>query len=68
MVADYLRISVLEVDELDYIYYLQIRRDAFITKLNASEAGREYLDEAWRLSQTKPDRKASRVLFGRRDT
>lgn len=64
MVADYLRISVPEVDELDFIYYLRIRRDAFIDALNGTEAGREYLDEAWRLTRTEPDRKASRELFG----
>lgn len=64
MVADYLRIPVPEVDDLDFIYYLQVRRDAFITQLNKTESGREYLNEAWRLTQTKPDRKASRELFG----
>lgn len=66
MVADYLRISVPEVDDLDYIYYLMIRRDAFISILDQSDSGREYLDEAWRLHQTEPDRKASRELFGSR--
>ena len=65
MVADYLRIPVPDVDGLDLVYYLRIRRDAFIDALNGSEAGRDYLDEAWRLTRTEPNRKASRELFGK---
>lgn len=65
MVADYLRIPVPDVDGLDLVYYLRIRRDAFIDALNGTEAGREYLDEAWRLTRTEPDRKASRETFGK---
>ena len=57
MVADYLRIPVPDVDGLDLVYYLRIRRDAFIDALNGSEA--------WRLTRTEPDRKASRELFGK---
>lgn len=63
-VADWLRIPVTEVGELDLVYYLQIRRDSFISKLNATEKGREYLDNAWLLSRTEPDREASRRMFG----
>lgn len=62
--ADWLRIPVSEVEDLDYLYYLQIRRDSFISKLNATEKGREYLDNAWLLSRTEPDREASRRMFG----
>lgn len=65
MVADYLRIPVQDVDDLDLVYYLRIRRDAFIDALNGTEAGRDYLDEAWRLTRTEPDRKASRETFGK---
>ena len=64
MVADYLRIPVAEVENLGFVYYLRARRDAFITRLDATEAGRAYLDEAWRLGQTEPDREASREAFG----
>lgn len=64
LVADWANISLLDVGDMDLIQYLQLRRDAFISKLNATEAGREYLDNAWLLSRTAPDRKASRELFG----
>jgi hypothetical protein len=48
---------------LNYIEYLTYRRDAFIHKLNQSEAGQEYLDNAWRMEQTKPDRPSLRKHF-----
>ena len=56
MVAEYARLSLLEVGELDYIQYLIWRRDAFIHRLSQTEAGQEYLDNAWRMEQTQPDR------------
>lgn len=68
MAADWLRIPLPQVEELDYLYYLQIRRDAFISRLNKTESGREYLNKAWLLSRTEPDREASRRLFGRNPT
>lgn len=66
MVADWANIPLLDVGSMDLIQYLQLRRDAFISKLNATEKGREYLDNAWLLSRTEPDRKASRELLGSR--
>ena len=42
--------------ELDWVQYLIWRRDAYIYWLSKSEAGQEYLDNAWRMEQTKPDR------------
>lgn len=50
-----------EVRALDYLQFLIWRRDAYIYWLNNSESGREYLDNAWRMEQTKPDRKALRA-------
>jgi hypothetical protein len=41
---------------MDYIFYLQLRRDAWIHMLNQTEKGREYLDDAWRLEQSEPER------------
>ena len=58
--ADYAGLSLPEVESLDYLTYLTWRRDAFIHKWSQSEKGREYLDNAWRMEQTKPDREALR--------
>jgi len=54
-----------EVEELDYIDYLQLRKDAFIYKMRQTEKGKEYLDNAYRLEQTKPERKRLRDQFGK---
>lgn len=67
LVAQYAGISMLEVRELNYLQYLVWRRDAFIYWLSQSQYGQEYLDEAWRLEQTKPDRQKLRAKYGRKE-
>jgi hypothetical protein len=56
---------MLEVEELDYLDYLLYRRDAYIWRLSQTEKGEEYLNNAWRLEQTKPDRESLRKKFGK---
>ena len=51
---------MLEIEGLDYIDYLQLKRDAFIYKQSQTEYGREYLENAYRLEQTTPDREGLR--------
>lgn len=65
MVADYTRLNIIEVLNLDLVDYLQYRKDAFIYELNKTEKGQEYLDNAYRLEQTKPDKKSLREHFGK---
>lgn len=55
----------MEVEELDYIDYLTFRRDAFIYNMGKTEKGEKYLNNAWRLEQTKPDRESLRKKFGK---
>lgn len=62
-VAEYLRISMLEVEELDLIEYLFYLREAVIYNNSQTEEGREYLRNASRLEQTSPDRKRLREKF-----
>ena len=40
--------------------YLYFMREANIHKLMQTKEGREYLDNCWRMEQTKPDRKKLR--------
>ena len=61
----YTGLDFQQIKRLNYIEYLQYRRDAFINYLNGSEEGREYLRNAWRMEQTEPDRIALRRKFGR---
>lgn len=56
MVAEYTGLSIPDVRQLDYVQYLIWRRDAYIYMLSRTEAGQEYLDNAWRMEQTKPER------------
>lgn len=65
LVAGYTGLSFLEVRALNYLQYLTWRRDAFIHWLSQSEKGQEYLDNAWRMEQTKPDRAALRKKLGK---
>lgn len=56
---------MIEVEDLDYIDYLRLRRDAFIYRLSQSEKGLEYLDNAYRIEQVEPDKKSLRDQFGK---
>ena len=62
-IAEYLRISVIEVEELDIVEYLFFLREAFIYNCSQTEEGREYLRNAKRLDQTEPDRQELRKQF-----
>lgn len=63
--AAYTGLSFLEVGQLDYGTYLLWRRDAYISVLNRTEAGRAFLADCWRLEQTEPERDRLREKFGR---
>lgn len=65
LVAEYTGLNILQVEELDYIDYLMYRRDAFIYRMSQTEEGEKYLNNAWRLEQTKPDRESLRKKFGK---
>ena len=66
-VAAYTGLNFHEVGALEYVQYLTYRRDAFIHRLNQTEEGKEYLDNAWRMEQTEPDRQALRKKFKKGD-
>lgn len=68
MVSEYTGLNFLQIAELDYLQYLVWLRDAFIEKMNQTEKGAEYLDNAWRMEQTKPDRAALRKKLRKEDT
>lgn len=67
MVGVYSGLTLLQIKALDYIEFLQYRRDAFIDYCNKTEEGREYLRNAWRMEQTEPDRAALRRKFGKKE-
>lgn len=65
--SSYTGLNFHEVGALDFVQYLIWRRDAFIYSLEQTEAGQEYLRNAWRVTQTKPDRASLRRKFGRKE-
>ena len=65
LVAEYTGLNILQVEELNYLDYLIYRRDAFIHAYSQTEKGQEYLDNAWRLEQTEPDKESLRSKFGK---
>lgn len=65
--SEYTGLNFEQVGRLNYLQYLEYRRDAFIYKLNQTEAGQEYLDNAWRMEQTEPDRPALRKKLRKED-
>ena len=67
LVADYTGLNFHQVRQLEYIKYLTWLRDAYIYSLNQTEGGREYLDNAYRMEQTAPDRSALRKKLKREE-
>lgn len=65
LVSEYSGLNFLQVGQLDYGVYLLWLRDAYIDGLNRTEEGRQYLDDCWRMEQTKPDRGKLRANFGK---
>lgn len=63
--AEYTGLNFHQVGELDYLQYLVWRRDAYIHMLSRTPEGQEYLDNCWRMEQTKPDRAALRKKLGK---
>ena len=59
LVANYAGLSLGAVGQLDYLQYL--------ARLEQTESGREYLANAWRMTQTKLDRAALRRQFGSKE-
>lgn len=55
LAADYANISLYEIDNIPITEYWLILRDAFIHALSQTEKGREYLKNAYRLTQTEAD-------------
>lgn len=60
LVIDYLNISIFDVQEMPIDLYLYFMRESYIYKLSQTENGRKYLEDSYRMTQTKPDRKKIR--------
>lgn len=63
LLADYTLLNFNEIMELDCYTYKVLLKDAFIYKMSQSKEGQEYLENAWILQQSAPDREALRKTF-----
>ena len=63
LVYEYSGINFEDLMKLDCFTFKMLVRDAYIHKLSQSEEGRDYLEQCWILTQTKPDRKKLRKKF-----
>lgn len=55
-VSDYTGMNFKELRELDLLNFWRYYRDAIIYQLKKSDAGQDYLKQAYNSEQTKPDR------------
>lgn len=65
MVSDYSGLDFEECLNLGIDTFKLLFRDAFVYRMKQTEKGREYLENAWMLKQTKPDRNRLRQRFGK---
>lgn len=52
---------------MDYFTFRQYLRDAVIYNNLQTEDGRKWLNNAWYMEQTKPDRKTLHKIFGKKE-
>lgn len=55
------------LEDMEVFEYWLLLRDAVIYNQMQTEEGNKYLDNCWRMEQTKPDRKAIRKKMGRKE-
>ncbi len=65
--SQYTLLNFNDIGELNYATFLQYRRDAYIHNLRKTPQGQEYLDNAWRMEQTAPDREGLRKKLGKKE-
>lgn len=65
MVSDYAGLNFESCLGLGIDTFKLLFRDAFVYRMKQTEKGREYLENAWLLKQTEPDRKKLRQRFGK---
>ena len=65
MVSQYSGLNFSEAMELDCYTFKVLVRDSFISWMNGSKEGQEYLEKCWTLTQTNPDRESLRNRYSK---
>lgn len=66
-VSDYTGLNFTEIYALDIFEFWGYLHDLVVWECSQTGKGREYLENAYINSQTKPDRKMLRKMFGRKE-
>jgi len=66
IVSEYTGYNFDRIDELEVFEFWLLLRDAIIYRYMQTEEGRKYLDNCWRIEQTKPQREALRKKVGKK--
>jgi len=66
IVSEYTGYNFDRIDELGVFEFWLLLRDAIIYRYMQTEEGRKYLDNCWRIEQTKPQREALRKKVGKK--
>lgn len=66
VISEYTGYNFKDIEELDIFEYWLYLRDAVIYNYMKTDAGREYLENCWRIEQTSPDRKKLREKLGKK--
>lgn len=64
IVAEYAGVSLFEVFALDVFTYWALLHDAVVYGNAQTEDGRKWLKNAWRITQTEPDREKLHEKYG----
>lgn len=67
IVSDYTNTNFIKLRELDLLTFWKFYKDAIIYNLSRSEKGRDYLRQAYNMTQTKPDREAIKRFLSLQD-
>lgn len=65
MASQYAGLSFNEVVELDCYTFKVLVRDSFIEYMSQTKEGREYLEDAYYINLTAPDKQSLRKHFGK---
>lgn len=65
VIHEYTGIGFREIENLLLTEYLLYLRDGVIYRLSQTEAGKDYLEQAFILEQTEPDREKLRSRYER---
>lgn len=65
LVIAYTGLNLYQINYMDLDMYLFYMREAYIHNLMQTKEGREYLDNCWRMTQTKPERQKLREKYAK---